>query len=346
MLIDSHSKWIEVEHMRSTTTTKTLEVLRAWFARFGLPEECCTDNGPQFTSEEFAVFMKQNGIKHTLVPPYHPASNGAAERSVQILKQALAKEEEKVKRGAQKRPIQHVLANFLMQYRSTPHSVTGQTPAELFLGRKTRTRFSNLLPNLEEHMKDQQGKQQRQHDRSRVKGRELNAQDTVQVRNHNPREASKWLLGTVVHSLGPLTYLVRVGRQLRHVHIDDLLKTNSLQAPQNETDSNVNNPVLPPPIVMSQDATPSPKLFVPSVVSTSAGVATKTPSPQVSTGSPRAQTPGVTPTPKTPSTQVSAATPKTPIPKTLTPKVATPKDTPVVRRQPFRMRMAPQKLDL
>ena len=51
-----------------------------------------SDNGPQFVSRDFSSFMKMNGIKHTLIPPYHPASNGAAERSVQILKQALRKQ--------------------------------------------------------------------------------------------------------------------------------------------------------------------------------------------------------------------------------------------------------------
>ena len=36
--------------------------------------------------------MVVNDIKHTSVPPYYPASNGVAERSVQILKRALGKQ--------------------------------------------------------------------------------------------------------------------------------------------------------------------------------------------------------------------------------------------------------------
>lgn len=70
---------MNVECMTLTTSTKTIEVLRSWFAIFGLPEELVSDNGPQFTSEEFELFLSKNGIKHNRVSPYHPASNGAAE---------------------------------------------------------------------------------------------------------------------------------------------------------------------------------------------------------------------------------------------------------------------------
>jgi transposase InsO family protein len=56
------------------------------FGEHILPEELVSDIGPQFISSEFAQFMISNGIKHTLVAPYHPASNGAAERTVRLVK--------------------------------------------------------------------------------------------------------------------------------------------------------------------------------------------------------------------------------------------------------------------
>ena len=93
-LIDSHSKWIEVAHMRSTTAQSTIDQMRLWFAAYGLPEEVVSDNGSQFISQDFNNFLKQNGVKQTLVSPYHPSSNGAAERTEQILKQALRKHAE------------------------------------------------------------------------------------------------------------------------------------------------------------------------------------------------------------------------------------------------------------
>ena len=62
-----------------------MDELRLIFAQHGLPEEGVSDNGPQFISNEFFEFMSKNGVKHTLVPPYHSQSNGAAERSVRLL---------------------------------------------------------------------------------------------------------------------------------------------------------------------------------------------------------------------------------------------------------------------
>ena len=49
-LTDVHSKWPEVAVMDSTTSTKTITVLREIFARFGLPRQVVSDNGSQFTS--------------------------------------------------------------------------------------------------------------------------------------------------------------------------------------------------------------------------------------------------------------------------------------------------------
>ena len=44
------------------------------------------DNGPAFTSMEFAQFMQRNGIWHVTTAPYHPVSNGLAERAIQAVK--------------------------------------------------------------------------------------------------------------------------------------------------------------------------------------------------------------------------------------------------------------------
>jgi len=86
--VDAHSKWPEVVQMKTTTATQTIIVLRQMFCAYGIPEQLVSDNGPQFSSTEFAQFCSANGIKHIRVAPYHPSSNGLAERFVQTFKTA------------------------------------------------------------------------------------------------------------------------------------------------------------------------------------------------------------------------------------------------------------------
>ncbi|KAK7095401.1 hypothetical protein V1264_006813 [Littorina saxatilis] len=91
VVIDAHSKWMDAYPMNSSTSAATIEKLRQSFAIHGLPETLVSDNGPCFTSEEFEEFMHRNGIKHIKSAPYHPSTNGLAERAVQTLKQGLRK---------------------------------------------------------------------------------------------------------------------------------------------------------------------------------------------------------------------------------------------------------------
>ena len=76
--VDAHSEWPEVCLMDSTTASKTIQVLRSMFGRYGLPEVLVSDNGPQFVSDEFARFLKANGVKHMGYAPFHPTTNGLA----------------------------------------------------------------------------------------------------------------------------------------------------------------------------------------------------------------------------------------------------------------------------
>ena len=126
LLVDVHSKWIEVRPVNNTTSTATVDQLRSIFATHGLPEMLVTDNGTVFTSDEFNRFTKQNGICHVRSAFYHPASNGLVERAVQTFKDFM----KKMKDGS----VDVNVSRFLLQYRITPHSTTGISPAEMLLG--------------------------------------------------------------------------------------------------------------------------------------------------------------------------------------------------------------------
>ena len=214
IVVDAHSKWPEVIEMSTTSSGRTIEVLRRLFARFGLPEQLVSDNGTQFTSEEFATFTKANGIKHIRTTPYHPSSNGLAERFVQTFKKAMkAGERDGV-------TLQHQLSNFLLTYRSTPHATTNQSPCSLFLKREVRTRFDLMKPDSQGLVTGKQGQQKLAHDQ-KAKLRELTIGQDVMARNY--RAGDKWMPGTVIGRRGPLSYTVQMktGAIWRR-HIDQL----------------------------------------------------------------------------------------------------------------------------
>ena len=165
--------------MSSTTSLKTIEALCSLFSCYGIPEELVSDSGPQLAAEEFTNLMRQNGIKFTRVPLYHPASNGAAELSVQMAKVALTKQVLDGK--ASTLLLEHLLANFLILNRSTPHTLTRKSPAELFLGRQIRNCFTLLKPNLNRAVEEKQVKQKDFHDEGFFNFCELKLNELVLV---------------------------------------------------------------------------------------------------------------------------------------------------------------------
>ncbi|XP_054706738.1 uncharacterized protein K02A2.6-like [Uloborus diversus] len=135
MIVDAHSKWLEVYPMKTSTTFKTVECLRDFFARFGLPIMLVSDNVPPFTSQDFQAFLKVNGIKHKPTAPFIASSNGQAERYVFTVKQSLRTMKNYPGTLGQK------LSTFLMQYRKAPNMTTLQSPAMLMMKREIRTRI-------------------------------------------------------------------------------------------------------------------------------------------------------------------------------------------------------------
>ncbi|XP_058033127.1 uncharacterized protein K02A2.6-like, partial [Ahaetulla prasina] len=89
VVVDAFSKWLEIILMRSMTAEAVIAALRHLFATHGLPDTLVSDNGPQFTATQFEEYLADEGIRHALSAPFHPASNGLAERSVRSAKEAL-----------------------------------------------------------------------------------------------------------------------------------------------------------------------------------------------------------------------------------------------------------------
>ena len=91
VVVDAFSKWIEVFPVKFASLATTIGKLRALFTTRGIPESIVSDNGSPFTSSEMKEFFTANGVKQVTSSPYHPSSNGLAERAVQTCKSALKK---------------------------------------------------------------------------------------------------------------------------------------------------------------------------------------------------------------------------------------------------------------
>ena len=192
VLVDAHSKWMDVQIVNSTSSDATISKLRSIFAVHGLPEQIVTDNGSGFTSAEFDSFCKQNGIKHILTSPYHPLSNGLAERAVQTFKSAVVRMEG---------PMDVRLSRFLFRYCVTPQSTTGLSPSQILMGRRLRTRFDLLHPDVAIRI-DEKNKPV-QHEKGTHK---FKIGDKLFAKNfHN---GPQWIPVKVTKVLGPLTYHV------------------------------------------------------------------------------------------------------------------------------------------
>ena len=132
--------------MNSTTSTSTISALRNIFSRHGIPETLVSDNGPQFISSEFKTFCEMNRIHHITSAIHKPSTNGQCERVVQIVKSALKQARLSGENS------DNVLLTFLLRYRITPHSTTGESPSMLLMGRQLRTRLDLLRPSVKDHV--------------------------------------------------------------------------------------------------------------------------------------------------------------------------------------------------
>jgi len=193
IVIDAHSKWMEVEIVNSATAPATIEHLRL-IARFGLPEVMVTNNGTRFTSSEFQELAQCNNIRHVRTAPYHPSSNGLSKRAVQTFKLGIKKQ----LTGT----LQTKLSRFLFHYRLTPNATTGVAPAELMLARRPRSHLDFVVPKMKNRVQQQQQKQKIQHDQH-SQARLFTQGDLVFIRDfHRGAAKPTWMPGTVLQQDG------------------------------------------------------------------------------------------------------------------------------------------------
>lgn len=187
--------------------------------------------------------MEENGIQHIKSAPYHPATNGLAERFVQTMKQAL-------KSFQSTKSLNRNLSAFLLSYRNTPHATTKVSPASSMFKRQLRTRLDLLRPQKTKEVVHLQQRAQMER-RAKAKFRRFTAGDKVLVRSYT---SGVWTPATIVAKTGPVSYTVETSDHLVwRRHVDQLLHTSGSR------DDSSQGPSVVPKLEVHQEQHQSPE---------------------------------------------------------------------------------------
>jgi len=249
VVTDAYSKYPCIHPTTSVSTATTVDLLEEDFCHFGYPHTIVTDNSTSFTSEEFQGWCRERGIVHLTGAPYHPATNGSAERLVQSFKQSIRKSSLSPKKALQE---------FLIQYRRTPTSC-GYSPSELLNNRQIRAKIDAFLPSPA-HIA--QGKQAREATKSQLAERQVPVDkvtrkyqvgDPVYAEYLGPRRnrQPRWVPAVITKRLGERSVNVKVvprGPTWRR-HVEQLNPRYTSEEDSNPPEEYpMDSEIMPPPL--------------------------------------------------------------------------------------------------
>ena len=216
VVTDYFSNYPEVGILQSTSSKAVISYLKTVFARHGIPCELFSDNGPQFSSCEFAAFARDWGFQHLTSSPTYPKSNGLAETSVKTVKNMMKKAKDR-----------DDFQKSLLIYRSAP-LLNGLSPAQMLMGRRIRSNLpvnEDLLTPKGAHKirkakEEQKVKQRHLHDRTAKHLPLLKPGDVVRLRDIS---TGTWRQqGRVEKEVAPRSYRIQTenGLSLRRNRTD------------------------------------------------------------------------------------------------------------------------------
>ena len=201
--VDYLTGWFEIDRLGAKSVSNIVYCLRQHFARQGLPLETFSDNSP-FASAEFRRFAERYEFRHTTSSPRYSQSNGRVENAVKTAKRIMIK--------AHETNTDPFLA--LLEWRNTPSEQLGPSPAQLILGRRTRTRLpiaDKLLDTAtsaaaSSALSTAKERQAAYYNRGAKERQPLSKGDTVRVKFD---EKSDWRKAEVANVLPHRSYEVR-----------------------------------------------------------------------------------------------------------------------------------------
>lgn len=203
--VDYYSDYFEVDNLQGKKDAHAvIKRLKRHFSSHGIPDCVQSDNGPPFNSREFSEFAKQYGFKQTTSSPEYAQSNGKVESAVKIAKKL-------IKRA--KRDHGDFYLSLLI-WRNTPTASMNSSPAQRFLGRRTKNNVPmaaellqpRVIHDVVERKKANQQRQAKYYNRNAKDLESLKIGDVVRIQ---PRKKHTiWEKAKVVERIDERSYLV------------------------------------------------------------------------------------------------------------------------------------------
>ena len=194
-VVDYFSDFVEVTELEDTTSRAVIQALKEQFSRHGIPDTVVSDNGSQYSSQEFHEFSLSWEFNHVTSSPHYSKSNGKAESAVKAVKLLF----KKAKRDGQDPWLA------LLDYRNTPTEGIGTSP----------TASSLLRPEVSAHSTEKLEWKRRKakfyHNRHSKQLPELEIGQ--EVRMAPLRKNQTWKQATCVEKLSDRSYVVQSGNE-------------------------------------------------------------------------------------------------------------------------------------
>ena len=142
VVVDHFTRYVQVYVTKNHTARTTAWVLyNNYFSVFGFPQRLMSDQGTEFCGKVISAMCSLLGVEKIRTTPYHPQTNGSAERVHQTLQRMIGKlDPEKRKKWP------YHIGSILIAYNATRSMVTGFSPYFLMFGRRPRLPIDLLFP--------------------------------------------------------------------------------------------------------------------------------------------------------------------------------------------------------
>ena len=263
------SGFFEIDRLPSKRVCDIVYCMKQHFARHGIASEVFSDNSP-FRSAEFHNFAHKYGFQHNTSSPIYSQSNGRVENSVKTAKAIMTKAAE-----SGNDPFLS-----LLDWRNTPSESLGASPAQILMGRRTRTQLpttAGLLINrdFDKVSKALTASKKRQaiyYDVGARKRPPIPLGQTVRVKLR--ADAPDYKKAEVVKQLPFRSYIVRPEdgterrRNARHVRFSS---EPPIVFPDAADSAPTSQEVTPPPTARPPPSPPPPTPMPPPTVTTRSG---------------------------------------------------------------------------